>query len=443
MKSSFSKIILATFLFGTVASASYTTPSDIYKSAILNSTKVNSSKLAYEAKKEGLGEVYGQLYPQLEGSLGYSMSDYERNEMAGRVRDPQVTETSKEISLTLNQVIYNPALNSSIDIEKERVKLFSYDYDLKKQEIAREALDVYMSVLNIKNRISLLRANMNYIAQNQKMIEEKYAMNLVTKMDFLKVQVEYQKSKIDLIQEEKNYDAMYLKLQNVTKMDDILIPDFNLSNLSETYIKNILLVLENNNSLDRNLSILQARSAVQVSSYEVSHAKDGHLPDLSLSASYTKYVSKDETTDYNHYGRAMVKLRIPIFEGGAVSAKVSNKQLMKRSMEEELRTVEDDIRLKLNEDVNLLKSEIDTLRMYKDALVSGEVYLESVQLAYDKGLKSIVDLFDAKNKLFEIKYDYIKSIHEMSNLFVAFLINTNSLDELYLIDELVKQEGVK
>ena len=78
--------------------------------------------------------------------------------------------------------------------------------------------------------------------------------------------------------------------------------------------------------------------------------------------------------------------------------------------------------------------------MYKDALVSGETYLESVQLAYDKGLRSIVELYDAKNKLFEIKYDYIKSVHEMSNLFVAFLINTNNLGQLELIDYLVKEE---
>lgn len=69
--------------------------------------------------------------------------------------------------------------------------------------------------------------------------------------------------------------------------------------------------------------------------------------------------------------------------------------------------------------------------------------MESVQLAYDKGLRSIVELFDAQNKLFEIKYDYIKSIHEMSNLFVKFIILTNNLEELSLIDNLVYKEEKK
>ena len=162
-----------------------------------------------------------------------------------------------------------------------------------------------------------------------------------------------------------------------------------------------------------------------------------------MNASYTKYLSKDETTDYDNYGRAMVKLRIPIFQGGAVSSRIENKQLMKKSAEEEYRSVEDDVKLRLKENINLLKSEIATLTMYKDALISGETYLESVQLAYDKGLRSIVELFDAQNKLFEIKYDYIRSVHEMSNLFVSFIILTNNLEELSLIDNLVYKEEKK
>lgn len=443
MKSNFLNISFFAALFLSAANASYTTPTDAYKAAIENSTKVNSSKFSYESKEEGINEIYAKLYPQLEGNLSYSKTDYERKDMVGRNDNPNVRETSKDISLVLNQVIYNPSLMSNIDVEKTRVKLSSYDHELQKQKIASEALDTYMSVLNIKNKVSLLKANLEYVAQNQKMIEEKFSMGLVTKMDYLKVQVEYQKSKIDLIKEEKNYEIMYAKLKDITKLENISVPDINFESLSEDYVGNVLKILDEYNSLDKNLNILQAKTSILMSSYEIDNARDGHLPDLSLNASYTKYVSKDETADYNNYGRAMIKLRVPIFEGGAVSSRVTSKQLMKRSSEEEYRTVEDDVRVKLNENVNSLRSEIETLNMYKTALVSGETYLKSVQQAYDKGLKSIVELYDAKNKLFEIKYDYIRSVHEMSNLFVAFLITTNNLDKLDLIDNLVHKEEMK
>jgi outer membrane protein len=439
MKNNFSKILLSTLLLGSVACASYTTPSDAYKAAIENSTKISSSKYQFQSREEGLNSVYSQLYPQIDGSISYSRTDYERNELL-KSRDPYVKEESTDFNISLNQIIYDPVLFSQIDVEESRVKLYSYDYEIAKQKLASETLDIYMSVLNSKNKISLLKASLDYVNQNLQMIEKKYSMNLVSKMDYLKVNVEFQKSKIALMQEEKNYDLMFIKLKDITKMDDIEIPDINLDSLSENFINNILDVVNNNSNIDKNLDMLQSQTAIEMSSYDVKSAKAEHLPSLGFNASYTEYVSDDSTSDYENYGRAMVKLRIPIFEGGAISSKVRAKQLIKKAAQEDLKTTEDETIVMLDENVNNLKFQIDTIKMYKEALVSGQTYLDSIQLAYENGLKSIVELYDAKNKLFEIKYEYMKSIHEMANSYVKFLVLTNNLDNLDLIDNLVKNE---
>lgn len=439
MKNNFSKILLSTLLLGSVACASYTTPSDAYKAAIENSTKISSSKYQFQSREEGLNSVYSQLYPQIDGSISYSRTDYERNELLNS-RDPYVKEESTDFNISLNQIIYDPVLFSQIDVEESRVKLYSYDYEIAKQKLASETLDIYMSVLNSKNKISLLKASLDYVNQNLQMIEKKYSMNLVSKMDYLKVNVEFQKSKIALMQEEKNYDLMFIKLKDITKMDDIEIPDINLDSLSENFINNILDVVNNNSNIDKNLDMLQSQTAIEMSSYDVKSAKAEHLPSLGFNASYTEYVSDDSTSDYENYGRAMIKLRIPIFEGGAISSKVRAKQLIKKAAQEDLKTTEDETIVMLDENVNNLKFQIDTIKMYKEALVSGQTYLDSIQLAYENGLKSIVELYDAKNKLFEIKYEYMKSIHEMANSYVKFLVLTNNLDNLDLIDNLVKNE---
>lgn len=436
MKNNFSRILLSTLLLGSVACASYTTPSDAYKAAIENSTKILSSNYQYKSREENLEGVYSKLYPQIDGNVSYSRTDYERNELINS-NDPYIKEESTDFGISLSQVIYDPVLFSQIDVEKSRVKIYSYDFEIAKQKLASETLDIYMSVLNSKNRIGLQKANLEYVSQNLKMIEEKYSMNLVNKMDYLKVNVEYQKSKISLMQEEKKYDLMFLKLKDITKLDDIEIPDINLNSLSDNFINNILDVVNNNLNIDRNLDMLQSQTAIEMSTYDVKSAKAEHLPSLGFNASYTAYVSADATSDYENYGRAMVKLRIPIFEGGAISSKVRAKELVKKAAQEDLNTTQDDTMVKLDENVNNLKFQIDTIKMYKEALISGQTYLDSVQLAYEKGLKSIVDLYDAKNKLFEIKYEYIKSVHEMANSYVQFLVLTNNLDNLSLIDNLV------
>lgn len=436
MKNKFSKIIISTLLIGSVANASYTTPTDAYIAAIENSSKISSSKFQYESKEENLNTIYAKLYPQIDATVSYSKTDYERNHNLNYL-DPSVREKSTDLGLTLSQVLYNQSLFSQIDVEETRVKLYSYTFDIEKQKLASDTLDIYMNVLNSKNKISLLKANLDYVEQNLKMVEEKFSMNLVTKMDYLKVNVEYQKSKINLLQEEKTYDIALKKLKDITKLDNIEIPDINLDSLSDNFIDSILKVIDDNSSIEKNLDILQSRKAVEMTSYDVKSAKAEHLPSLDFSASYTEYIANDETSDYENYGRAMVRLRIPIFSGGAISSKVASKELVKKATQEDLKTTLDDTGVKLDESINKLKFNLGTIKMYKDALISGQTYLDSVQLAYENGLKSIVDLYDAKNKLFEIKYEYIKSIHEMANSYVEFLILTNNLDRLDLIDNLV------
>ena len=439
MKNKFSKVLIATIVYGSMANASYTTPSDAYKAAINNSTKITSSKYQFLSKEEGLNEVYGGLYPQLEASVSHSRTDYERNELINS-SDPYVKENSTDLNVTLSQVIYDQSLLSKIDVEKSRVKISSYDFDMAKQEIAAETLNAYMSVLNSKNKISLLNTNLEYVSQNLNMIEKKYSMNLVTKMDYLKVNVEYQKSKIELIREEKNYEVMFKKLEDITKLENIEIPNIDLDSLSDEYIYNLLEVVSNNTTLDKNINLLQTKTAVKMAAYDVSSARAGHLPTLGFNASYTKYISDDETSDYENYGSATLRFRIPLFNGWATSSRVQAKKLIKKAAIEDVKTIEDETQVKLNENTNKLKNEVETIKMYKEALISGETYLESIQLAYEKGLKSIVELYDAKNKLFEIKYDYIKSIHEMTNLYVEFLILTNNLDNLDLIDNIVSKK---
>lgn len=75
---------------------------------------------------------------------------------------------------------------------------------------------------------------------------------------------------------------MFTKLLDVTKLESIVIPDINLDSITENFIKSILNTLEKNSSLDNNLEILQARTAILLSANEVDNAKSGHLPDLRM-----------------------------------------------------------------------------------------------------------------------------------------------------------------
>ncbi|MDQ1245049.1 MAG: outer membrane protein, partial [Campylobacterota bacterium] len=49
-----------------------------------------------------------------------------------------------------------------------------------------------------------------------------------------------------------------------------------------------------------------------------------------------------------------------------------------------------------------------------------------------------IDLNDAKNKLYEVRYKYIENIYEMVNSYIGLLMVTDNFKDIGLLDKLVE-----
>jgi outer membrane protein len=78
-----------------------------------------------------------------------------------------------------------------------------------------------------------------------------------------------------------------------------------------------------------------------------------------------------------------------------------------------------------------------SLPLYTESLNSARAYLNSIQQSVNAGLKSSLDLNDAKSKLYEVKYRFVSNIYDMINAYIDLLVVTNQFDSLGLIDEII------
>lgn len=85
-----------------------------------------------------------------------------------------------------------------------------------------------------------------------------------------------------------------------------------------------------------------------------------------------------------------------------------------------------------------LKSSAESIDTYNEALESANLYFDSVSQSYDKGLKSIIDFYEAKSKIYEVKYKYIENIYEMVDSYIGLMIIKNSFENLKLIDGIMR-----
>jgi outer membrane protein len=189
-----------------------------------------------------------------------------------------------------------------------------------------------------------------------------------------------------------------------------------------------------------NLEILQASIAVKIAQLETTNAFDAHYPTLDLEASLTGYDTDDPTTDslYRDISSVMLKLNIPIYSGGATSSRVREKRLMTQSSTEDLLDIQKKVQVKYDEYMARLEASIESVSMYKSAYESALLYVDSIEKGYNHGLKSIIDLNDAKNKQYEVTYKYIENIYEMVDSYIGLLIITNDFKNIDLLDKLVE-----
>jgi outer membrane protein len=133
-----------------------------------------------------------------------------------------------------------------------------------------------------------------------------------------------------------------------------------------------------------------------------------------------------------------LQLQIPIYRGGKTESRVAASKLAYSAKQEELLQVQDDINEEYEERWLLFNTAIHSLILYQEALKSANLYLDAIQQGLDNGLKSIIELNDAKTKLYEVKFKYNENIYEMISAYIRLLVLTNHLEDLNIVDEIIR-----
>ena len=433
MKSNF--LVISLFV-GVYLQAEVLVFSKAYELALQNAHSIKASQYKVQSTKERIVQAEAQLYPQINLSGYYKKSEnsyYESN------RDT-LKQGLFNYGVSLKQSLYNASTYAGIDTEKFKNELMNVGLELEKQELAQVVFKAYLEVLKSNNKII---PHENYLEYTQSRLQEltkKYDLHMVSKMDLLEMQVEHKSATIDLIKE-KNYFKLYeSKLKQLIGNVTYKLPEIVLGNNVLNDIDRMKRSISDINDLSRNLSLVQSELELKIAKNEITSATVGHYPKLDFEASIYEYDTDnvDVQAPYKNTKSAMLVLNVPIYSGGSTSSRVREMELTSKSVNEDFLNVKKDIEVMYNESFTLFKASLESVSMYKDAYDSALLYVDAIEQGYQHGLKSIIDVNDAKNKQYEIKYKYIENIYEMVDSYIGLLIVTNDFENIELLDTLVE-----
>lgn len=418
------KVILYIILVVSVVAADKVSIKGSYEKALKYEAKVQSHQYQVYAKKEDISQAKSRLYPKINLQTSGTVVKNIVNRRGNIANEQYYSAT-----LSSKIPIYHPENYNLID--QSRLKYEFSDFYLKqlKQNLAFDVTDAFVSIIRAKNSLRVAKAYLGVNRGKYKQIKKKFDKRLANKMDLLESKVTYEQSNIKVSSEKRNLSLAKFKFKNLTGIKGIDIPDINLENID---ISRLSLPYKRDDLLAFSIEIKKSKINIALTKKEIKNTSYGRYPKVDLSASYTRYDSINNNTDYTQSSRVMLSAKVPIFDGGYTSSREAQYRYLLSAANEDLKDTQRKVLSKYDEFIVNYKTSKENIDLYKETIASSKLYLYAITKGYENGLKDLIDVENAKAKLFEAKFRLIDSVYQFMKAYTSLLKLYGIFDDLKL-----------
>jgi len=383
----------------------------VYRSALSSDPVL----LAEVASKQAVGELRQQATARFlpEVSLSANSGRVERDASAVNFGGSQEYNTHG-YSLNLTQPIYryqNYVQNRQADIAVERAQA---NYFAAEQSLIVRVAERYFAFLASQDDVMFAKAEKTANEKQLEQVQQRFDVGLATITDLLESQSGFDLSSADVISAENAWANSQARLRETAGQDyehlaSLTVDTPLISPQPADLAEWSAMALEHNPSLQ--VAVKQKEEAAQ----SVSLQRSGHHPSLDL-VGQRSYTSQ---SDSSFGGGSQVKqdsislqLSVPIYEGGAVSSRVreAHHRLNEAMQKEEERRR--GVMRESREAYNGVLSGISRVKAFKQAVVSADKALESMEAGYEVGTRTTTDVLNGRRDLFRAKRDYASARYD-------------------------------
>ncbi len=415
---------------------------DVYQMALSFDAKIAQAKANYVADREQINIARSSLLPQLNAGGSRFITD-SNNDVADN--------TATEYSLTLTQSIYDQANWSRYDQAKYLDESANLALKQAEQDLILRVAQSYFDVLLARKSLELSKDKEQADLTQYETAKASADLGLSSKVDVLEAKSNYDLSKSQTISTENQLDIAMETLANLTGKPLSSIKSHGLKemlvNTPLPAMQGDVVKLEAKAETD-NLAVLQAISALNQATEEISVKKSGHLPTVSFQAQYkdTDYSNIESGASFTDstsrsYG---VSLSMPLYSGGRTSSEVTASKQQSIAAQESLRDSKQTALLEVRTRIRNLKQGEKLVKALQEAVKSNDAFLESAEEGYRVGLKSMLEVLTARTNQTQAQKDLIEAVHNqvINKLKLEASIGDLTVDDILQFEALLQAPAV-
>lgn len=437
-------IFICLFMAGVLPAQNELTLEEAVSIALQRNSNLIISKNELKSSEARVKSAYGNLLP----SLGTQASwDWNRIEddggtqidyLGNEIETPASTSFSRNYSVGLggSVTLFDGLANwASISQNKENLKSAQYDLQNLKQQIVYQTTELFYTVINARELMSVREENVKYNQKLLETIEEKNRLGSVPIADVYAQQVQLGNAELQLIQAQNSYENAQSNLLNFLALD--VLEEYNfISDVEAGDTVNTVEYMAEfdgipqmvNEALKNRFDYKSQQYAVQSAESGITIAQGGIFPSLSGSYSY----GTSATTPSNLFNRRVLGLGLtlsfPIFSNFNTETQIQIAKVNKLNTEENLTALERQIKIEVKQGyLDLLAAQKNLEVTYKN-VASAEENRRINTERYNLGAGNIVELLQADR-------DYIQALsNNIDALFNFFTTRDQLLGALGKLD---------
>ena len=386
----------------------------VAEEAVAANLDLRTAALQLQASEGIVDQALAERLPQLGIRLGYARL----NDDSTSVISGAAAEQSSSAIFTLTQLVYSDAVNANVEIQRYLQQNRSA---LKRQlelDIIQAAVISYLNLLKAQTFIHIRRENMDLSRTNLELARDRQRIGVASPAEVYRWESELATSNQALYHAQAQYkqahDAVNRLLHRSLKEPFIASP----ATLDDPRLfvsrKELFDYVSNDRAfelmgdymvkvgMEASPELASIDTQLAASQRELkTHQRAYWSPTISLQGEVTHVLEEERTaglsaeddTDWT----VGINVTLPIFEGGARSARISRSRLTVSQLHNQRDAMQERIEQRIRSALHDIEASYPSIQLSKNAANAAKKNLDLVSDAYSRGAVSILDLLDAQN----------------------------------------------
>ncbi len=393
---------------------------EAYDAALTNDSVYRAAQHENEAGQQFKIIGRSNLLPNISANYAYNRNDSDITSSGnGFSRSENRNYNSENGAIQLRQPIINLESWARYRQGNLQTQLSDKQFLVRKQELIKRFFGLYANANYAEDVLALSVSQRDAFKTQEEANKLMAVRGEGTKTALIESQAKLGLSEAQVIESQDGVtdarNALAAMLGKEVTNLDALSNSFKVQSLEQSdyeALKNI--------ALENNPEIAAQRESVELAYQEIRKNRAGHVPRLDAVASISKSKS-DSTSTFNQDIETKsigLQLNVPIYSGGSVSASTAQAEANHKKAQDDLETKTNEVLLDLRKQHNVVLSSTLKIEALKQSVESAELLVTATKKSLIGGVRTNLDVLDARKQLFEAKRDLSLARY---NYLVAFI----------------------